>query len=432
MSNAAHKHAVTHVGGAQKYWYDAAGNATRRITTGQDITLSYDHENRLTGISGGATATYVYDGDGKLVKKTIAGTTTTLIGNYYELAGGTAKKHYYAGDVRIAVREGDTLYWLLTDHLGSTAVTTWSGGSRSAEVRYMPFGLERYEYGSQKTDYRFTGQRIEDSLDLYFYNARWYDPVIGRFIQPDTIVPNPGNPQNLNRYSYVLNNPPRYTDPTGHAECIDEECAWIVHPVSGRIMQRKPATSPLPLTGYDPAESVQQAWGLVYEWFSEQGPSVRYFGPESSLTQDIAYDPGIERFREAWAEAEYPLPWEWEHQADEREGGLLSIRMAKGGLVYARENLELGFATVGLGSENPEGSIDAVGGIIGSLDKISVKSAGGRLVKIEVINRMDWQSGTRIPGTNSSLIPWRLPRSAWGPGGAIVQHFYWWELVPTR
>ncbi|HEY53273.1 MAG TPA: RHS repeat-associated core domain-containing protein [Caldilineae bacterium] len=50
---------------------------------------------------------------------------------------------------------------------------------------------------------------------LYFYNSRYYDPVLGRFISPDTIVPEPGNPQSLNRYSYVLNNPLRYTDPTG-------------------------------------------------------------------------------------------------------------------------------------------------------------------------------------------------------------------------
>ncbi len=80
------------------HWYDATGNATRRIHGGQDITLTYDHENRLTGISGSATASYVYDGDGKLVKKTIGGTTTALVGNYYELTGGTVKKHYYAGD----------------------------------------------------------------------------------------------------------------------------------------------------------------------------------------------------------------------------------------------------------------------------------------------------------------------------------------------
>lgn len=48
------------------------------------------------------------------------------------------------------------------------------------------------------------------------YNARMYSPTLGRFIQPDTIVPDMFNPQSLNRYSYVLNNPIRYTDPTGH------------------------------------------------------------------------------------------------------------------------------------------------------------------------------------------------------------------------
>jgi RHS repeat-associated protein len=61
-----------------------------------------------------------------------------------------------------------------------------------------------------------TGQREEAALELYFYNARYYDPVLGRFIAPDTIVPEPGNPQALNRYAYVYNNPLQYTDPSGH------------------------------------------------------------------------------------------------------------------------------------------------------------------------------------------------------------------------
>ena len=61
-----------------------------------------------------------------------------------------------------------------------------------------------------------TGQELDAEIGLYFYNARYYDPVLGRFTQADTIVPNPANPQTLNRYSYALNNPMRYTDPTGH------------------------------------------------------------------------------------------------------------------------------------------------------------------------------------------------------------------------
>jgi RHS repeat-associated protein len=73
------------------------------------------------------------------------------------------------------------------------------------------------------TDRRFTGQREETAIGLYDYAhhttmgpARYYDPVLGRFIQADTIVPEPGNPQSLNRYAYVYNNPLRYTDPSGH------------------------------------------------------------------------------------------------------------------------------------------------------------------------------------------------------------------------
>ena len=61
----------------------------------------------------------------------------------------------------------------------------------------------------------FTGQRF-DQTGLYFYNARYYDATIGRFISPDSIVPDPLNPQSLNRYSYCLNNPLRYVDPSGH------------------------------------------------------------------------------------------------------------------------------------------------------------------------------------------------------------------------
>ena|GEM_PF-4633986 len=60
-------------------------------------------------------------------------------------------------------------------------------------------------------------------LGIYHYGARFYSPKIGRFLSPDTIVPSYANPQSLNRYSYVTNNPLIYIDPTGHAECRTEE-----------------------------------------------------------------------------------------------------------------------------------------------------------------------------------------------------------------
>nr|MBA3532767.1 RHS repeat-associated core domain-containing protein [Ardenticatenales bacterium] len=74
---------------------------------------------------------------------------------------------------------------------------------------------------------RYTGQ-IQDAADMYFYNARYYDPTLGKFLQADTIVPEPGNPQSFNRYSYVLNNPLKYTDPTGHFEESEIAAAYGV------------------------------------------------------------------------------------------------------------------------------------------------------------------------------------------------------------
>ncbi|WP_322801519.1 RHS repeat-associated core domain-containing protein, partial [Thermoflexus sp.] len=77
------------------------------------------------------------------------------------------------------------------------------------------------------TDRRFTGQRWETSLRLYDDQARFYDPALGRFLQPDPIVPEPGNPQALNRYAYVYNNPLRYTDPSGHCALLEEQASGL-------------------------------------------------------------------------------------------------------------------------------------------------------------------------------------------------------------
>ncbi len=241
-TDASHKHAVTHVGSVQKYWYDANGNATRRINGAQDITLNYDVENRLTGMSGGVTASYIYDGDGARVKETSGGVTTIYIGAYFEWTGSTStmKSYYYAGATRVAMRTGTstgTVNYLLGDHLGSQALTLTSAGARlntNTELRYMPYGAARYTAGATPTSYNFTGQRKDSGSGLLFYNARWYDPVIGRFLAADTIVPEPGNPGSLNRYSYVLNNPTKYIDLTGHSECEMAEDCYASKPAKPR------------------------------------------------------------------------------------------------------------------------------------------------------------------------------------------------------
>ena len=123
-NNPAHVHAVTGTSDGRSYGYDANGNQTTRTVGGQTYTLSYDAENRLVGVSGTVSATFVYDGDGNRVKSIIGTTNTVYIDGYFEWSGSssTMRRYYYAGGQRIAMRLGTTtLRFLLGDHLGSTS-----------------------------------------------------------------------------------------------------------------------------------------------------------------------------------------------------------------------------------------------------------------------------------------------------------------------
>jgi hypothetical protein len=166
--DAAHDHAVTAMG-SNTYSYDANGNQPSRTVSGSSYTLTYDQENHLVGVSGAVSATFYYDGDGNRVKGTIGGVTTTYIWNYFEWTGSTAsmKKYYYADTTRVAmppkVTAGDrtgssTVNYLLGDHLGSQAITANSSGVKSAEVRYYPWGTERYTSGT-------TNNPIHNAMD---------------------------------------------------------------------------------------------------------------------------------------------------------------------------------------------------------------------------------------------------------------------------
>jgi RHS repeat-associated protein len=128
------------------------------------------------------------------------------------------KKYYYANGQRVAMQKEGVVYYVHTDHLGSVSLVTDHVSEAVARQLYHPYGSPRWSQGTLPTDYTFTGQRDEAGIGLMHYGARFYSPKLGRFVSADTIVPEPGEPQDLNRYTYAANNPLLYTDPTGRYE----------------------------------------------------------------------------------------------------------------------------------------------------------------------------------------------------------------------
>ena len=210
-------HAVT-TAGANTYAYDNNGN----MTGGAGRTYTWNQENKpLTIVQGGTTTTFVYDGDGGRVKKIVGTMTTRYLSKLYECDNTNCSRFIWAGSTRIATiaSNGVVNYWH-GDHLGSSSVITDAAGTKVEALTYYPYGGTRTNTSPNNpaidVPYKYTGKELDASTGLYYYEARYYDATLARFISADTIVESPSSPQVLNRYSYVGNNPLRYTDPSGH------------------------------------------------------------------------------------------------------------------------------------------------------------------------------------------------------------------------
>ncbi|MDA8163109.1 MAG: RHS repeat-associated core domain-containing protein [Desulfobacteraceae bacterium] len=204
-------HAATQAG-TNSYLYDANGNMTNRL--GSPIT--YDYDNRAASLTGsGGTVQSVYDYTGQRVKKIAPSGTTVYIGKLFECTNGVCTKYIFSSSTLVASVNGANTYFYQDDHLGSSSVVTDQSGNEVEEIHYYPFGQVLSKTGSANVKYEFTGQEADPETGLYYYNARYYDPALSRFISADIFVQSPYDPQSLNRYSYVDNNPILYIDPTG-------------------------------------------------------------------------------------------------------------------------------------------------------------------------------------------------------------------------
>jgi RHS repeat-associated protein len=204
-------------------------------------SYKYDAENRIIAVDGGATATYVYDVQGRRVRKTVGGAWTDYIydlgGNVvteYTSAQGTcapicwATSYLYLNGRLTAEYKDGTTYFVHKDHLGSTRLLTKMDKTLKDSMDYLPYGEQIA--GDTGTTHKFTGKERDSETGLDYFGARYYSNGLGRFLTPDwaakpTAVPYAhfGNPQSLNLYSYVRNLPIMRFDADGHQ---DEQPAW--------------------------------------------------------------------------------------------------------------------------------------------------------------------------------------------------------------
>jgi RHS repeat-associated protein len=400
-----------------------------RVENGVAYVQAWDYENRLVEVTRGTQVTrFTYDADGALVKREVGGETTVYVGNLYEkdVAGGEVRKYYYFNGQRVALRKAGVLQYVLGDHLGSTSVVLNDDGSVHSEGRYYPYGVTRWRSGTLPTDYRFTGQREDGYIKLYHMGARWYDVALGRWISADVIVPEPGNAQSLNRYSWVLGNPLRYIDRTGHKQegsCPfdDEGCEEPPSPGTAKWLEWLLSVGTAKV-------ALAEMYALPLIWLAEFGDRIQTFGPDDPLTLEIKSDPAMGEFFEAWTEAGHPERFDWEHTIDDRsEETPLLARLVAGAAHYARQNAEMALAPVYPGTL--ESQVDAVGGIMGSFDRISATEVAPGVAWIEVRNEMGWASFSRVPGTNWSFLS-DSARGDAGIGGTVTFIFYWCVEIP--
>lgn len=213
---------------AGSYKYDARGRLIVDNAYNETKYTAFDLPRSID--TGDGKTSFFYSALGRRAAKSGPFEDTVYVDNLYERrANGAGIQHIFhvrAPDGHVA----DTIYdetknaeerlYLVRDHLGSTAVVLDEQGQVRKRNDYEPFGgrvdlLGLPDSAAPETPYGFTGHEHDDDLGLINMRGRIYAPALRRFLTPDPLVAMPLAGQNLNRYSYVMNNPLRFVDPSG-------------------------------------------------------------------------------------------------------------------------------------------------------------------------------------------------------------------------
>ena len=265
--------------------YDFAGNTINDPITGGGAR-TYDADNRMISAQSGATWNYyVYDADGKRVRRIVAGVETWHVYGFsgellaeYPVNGatGSPSKEYANGGQTMIVGDATNVRWTVADSLGTPRIVVGKTGNLADVTRhdYLPFGEELfvgmgtssirttgmgYATGGTNDGIRkkFTGYERDDETGLDYAQARYYSSKQGRFTSPDEFTGGPDElydfadvasenpmiyaeldePQSLNKYQYCFNNPLSLVDPDGHkswkdwARTVVEVATYVPGPI---------------------------------------------------------------------------------------------------------------------------------------------------------------------------------------------------------
>jgi RHS repeat-associated protein len=209
------------------YTYDNNGNALTKVTSAGTTTFGWDYENRLTSVTlpgTGGTLAFKYDGIGRRVQKEFTQNSTSTTTNYlYDGFNGVADLDQsgsvlarYTMTQRIdeplaELRSGTTSYYS-QDGLGSVTSLTTASGALGNSYRYDSFGDLTASSGSIVNRFQYTAREFDSETGLYYYRARYYDPVTGRFLSEDPLT---FDGDSIDFYEYSTNNPGTVNDPFG-------------------------------------------------------------------------------------------------------------------------------------------------------------------------------------------------------------------------
>jgi RHS repeat-associated protein len=296
------------------YLYDSAGN----LIVEPRKTYTYDGANRLVkAVVDGVMSEYVYDGFGLRVMKIVGGVGTRFeydaVGNLISERKASnnelTKGYFYRNGQLIAITEDGTTHKFATsDHLGSARAWTDRFGNLIERRDFSPYGQalpagvgirsSSLGYGGDSARQKFTGKEKDDETGLYFFGARYYADVQGRFTSPD--IPFAGqdeiNPQTWNLYAYTSNNPLNRVDPDGRRWFYKQEgnqitdIIWVDPNADGSYTGPEGYTAFVP-TKEKPVLEVYAPDGTTVTLFSELKNGAPWFRTlATGMVKDTTWD----------------------------------------------------------------------------------------------------------------------------------------------